>query len=99
VLAAVCWALWLARNNLCFEKKRINNPSEIIYSACTFMDYWSGLYPDDTQVLNKKGVQVMIQAVVKILGKSRERQGQKLLLLTETEEDKEESEDGDQEDA
>jgi hypothetical protein len=30
----------------------------------------------------------MIQAVVKILGKSRERQGQKLLLLTETEEDK-----------
>jgi hypothetical protein len=24
-LAAVCWAIWKTRNEMCFEKKRINN--------------------------------------------------------------------------
>jgi hypothetical protein len=33
-LVAVCWAIWKARNRTCFEKKPINCPREILYSAC-----------------------------------------------------------------
>jgi hypothetical protein len=48
-VAAICWAIWKARNKTCFEKKRIKNPIEIIYSTCSFMHYWIGLYQEDTQ--------------------------------------------------
>jgi hypothetical protein len=27
----LCWALWMAQNKTCFEKKHISGPSEIIY--------------------------------------------------------------------
>jgi hypothetical protein len=30
-VAAICWAIWKARNKTCFEKKRIKNPAEIIF--------------------------------------------------------------------
>jgi len=29
-LAAICWGLWIARNGVCFEKKMIRSPAEII---------------------------------------------------------------------
>jgi hypothetical protein len=41
-LTAVCWAIWNARNNTCFEKKHIKSPNEILFSACMFMNYWTG---------------------------------------------------------
>lgn len=42
-LAAVCWALWLARNRATFENKLIKTPFEIIFSMCSFLLYWAGL--------------------------------------------------------
>jgi hypothetical protein len=48
-----------------------------------FMDSWSDLYPDDTQALIKKGVQAMIQGTIKILGKPKEAQGPRLMLMPE----------------
>ena len=42
-LAAVTWAIWLARNRATFEKKLIKSPFEIVYSACSFLLYWAGL--------------------------------------------------------
>jgi hypothetical protein len=29
--AAVCWAIWKARNAACFDKKLINNPNKIFF--------------------------------------------------------------------
>jgi hypothetical protein len=45
-LAAICWVIWKPRNKTCSEKKPIKNPDEIIYSACSFMCYWIGLYQE-----------------------------------------------------
>jgi len=42
-LAAICWAIWKARNNICFEKKLISSPTEKICSASSFISYWAGL--------------------------------------------------------
>jgi hypothetical protein len=38
-LAAVCWAIWKVRNVAYFEKKLIKDPSEILFSACSYMRY------------------------------------------------------------
>ena len=35
-LAAICWAIWLARNRATFELKWINSPFEIVFTACAF---------------------------------------------------------------
>jgi hypothetical protein len=70
-LAAVCWAIWLARNKLCFEKKNIKNPAELVFSAGMLMRYWSGLYPGDAQEVIETGVPAMISAVVQILEKKQ----------------------------
>ncbi|KAM3299505.1 hypothetical protein ACQJBY_040812 [Aegilops geniculata] len=42
-LAAVTWAIWLARNRATFENKLIKSPFEIVFSACSFLLYWAGL--------------------------------------------------------
>jgi hypothetical protein len=71
-LAAVCWAIWRARNDVCYEKKVIKNPIVILYSGCTFMSYWSGLYPEEKQKLIKDGVDLMMKTTVKLLGRKKD---------------------------
>jgi hypothetical protein len=46
-LAVICWAIWKARNRKCFEKKVIKNHGEILFSVCSFIRYWSGLFSED----------------------------------------------------
>jgi hypothetical protein len=46
-LAAICWAIWKCRNEICFEKKLIKNPTVNLHSACSFMRYWAGLHSAD----------------------------------------------------
>jgi hypothetical protein len=36
-LAAISWEIWKARNRVCFEKKLIKHPIEIIFSTYAFM--------------------------------------------------------------
>jgi hypothetical protein len=36
-LVAICWAIWKTRNAVCFEKKILRYPLEILCFACTFM--------------------------------------------------------------
>jgi hypothetical protein len=48
-VAAICWAISKARNKTCLEKKFVNNPSEIVFSACSLMCYWACLHPENTQ--------------------------------------------------
>ncbi|KAF8659232.1 hypothetical protein HU200_058637 [Digitaria exilis] len=36
-LAAVCWLLWKARNNNCFEYKKIRSPTEM---TCLFSSFF-----------------------------------------------------------
>jgi hypothetical protein len=43
-VAAVCWAMWKCCNRVCFEKKIIKNPGEIVFAACAFIWYGAGLY-------------------------------------------------------
>lgn len=54
-LAAVTWAIWLARNKATFEKQLIKSPSEIVFSACSFLLYWAGLQPVEEAARLRQG--------------------------------------------
>lgn len=48
-LLAICWALWNARNRVCFKGKMTRSPTEIICSASSFLTYWAGLQKNRRQ--------------------------------------------------
>jgi hypothetical protein len=35
----IYWAIWKARNGVCFEKKEYKNHREILYYVCAFVQY------------------------------------------------------------
>ncbi|RCV19170.1 hypothetical protein SETIT_3G362800v2 [Setaria italica] len=42
-LSAICWPLWKSRNSVCFDRKTIKSPTEIVCLASSFIVYWAGL--------------------------------------------------------
>jgi hypothetical protein len=60
--------------------RKIKNPSEVIYTACVLMQYWSGLYPGDAEEMIETSVQAMIKAAIQILEKKQRAQGARLML-------------------
>jgi hypothetical protein len=66
-IAAICWAIWKARNILCFEKKMIKSPFDIIFSAYALMKYWACLSQGSSHEAIKEGVGLMVQTAIKLL--------------------------------
>ena len=58
-LAAVFWALWKGRNNVCSEKKRTKSPTEIISSLRLFISYWAGLHNPESCNELEQGAEVL----------------------------------------
>jgi hypothetical protein len=67
-LAAVCWAIWKARNRTCFDKKHIKSPLDIIILACVFMRHWAGLYSDESKMAIEEGMDILMKMAVNLLG-------------------------------
>jgi len=63
-LAAICWGLWIARNDVCFEKKIIWSPTEIICSACSFLSYWALLQKEEDQDQLEEGATALKSAAL-----------------------------------
>jgi len=63
IFAAITWAIWKCRNKACFDSKLIKHPVEIIHHACSFMSYWSGLYPPEMQGKILEGVKALLACV------------------------------------
>jgi hypothetical protein len=83
-LSAICWAIWKAKNKVCFEKKVLKNPLEIIISACALMCYWAGLYSESPQKMIKDGVNLMMKTAIRLIGSQA---GDKPKLMNGTPED------------
>lgn len=67
LLAAVCWAIWKARNDACFNAKLIHHPAEIICRACAFLSFWAGLHKDTVQDQIKEGVGMLLSLACQML--------------------------------
>jgi hypothetical protein len=60
--AAICWALWKARNKVCFENIVINSSVEIVCHACTLIMKWTGLSKRELQDLLHDGAKLLLKA-------------------------------------
>jgi hypothetical protein len=78
-IAAVCWAIWKARNKLCFEGKLILNPISIVCHACALMSYWAGLYAGMDREALEEGVNTMLRIATGLLNKKQRRDDHHLL--------------------
>ena len=59
---------------LSLKKKFIKHPCEIICSACAFMGFWAGLYPESMKEIIMAGADSMLKTALRILGSQRERE-------------------------
>ncbi|XBI06126.1 hypothetical protein VPH35_134178 [Triticum aestivum] len=66
-LAAICCAIWLARNRATFELKWINSPFEIVFTACAFLMYWAGLQKPEIGEMVKKGAEMLKENTTQML--------------------------------
>jgi hypothetical protein len=64
---------WKARNKVCFQKKLMENPINILFSVCAFIWYWVDLYHEETQQLIKDGVEVIMNTTLKLIGEQEDR--------------------------
>lgn len=93
---SICWG-WLlfagckARNRACFDKQLIKHPCEVLFTACSFMRYWAGLYPGDMQEVIVAGAESMLKAVMQVIGRCAREQP--CLTIKESDEKEEERED------
>jgi hypothetical protein len=55
------------------RKKHIKLPNDIMFSACMFMKYWAGLYPDESQSAIEAGVEIIMKTAINVM-KSQEVQ-------------------------
>jgi hypothetical protein len=77
-LAAVCWAIWKARNRACFEKKYVKHPAEIVIHACALMKHWTSLCKKELQTQLTTGVGVLLAMASRLL--AGQRRGSMLLM-------------------
>lgn len=68
-IAAKYWAIWKARNGICFEGKKRCDPVSILCHACALIKYWAGLYGEGDKDLLVAGVETMLKIAIQLLGK------------------------------
>jgi len=56
---------------LSLKKKFIKHPCEIICSACAFMGFWAGLYPESMKEIIMAAADSMLKTALRILGSQR----------------------------
>ena len=74
-----------------FDGKTIRHPAEILFHACSFMNYWVGLYNSDFQGSLMEGVKVLMAYAQRVLAQQT-REPRPSLLLTPPEDPAEEEE-------
>ena len=55
LLAAVCWAIWIIRNRVTFDKLTVHSPLVTVFYMCSLLHYWAGLYNEDERALIRGG--------------------------------------------
>jgi hypothetical protein len=56
--------LWQTRNAVCFEKKKIRSPVEIICLASSYLNYWAGLQKDEDKTSIEMGAEALKEAAL-----------------------------------
>jgi hypothetical protein len=59
-MAAVCWAIWILRNKMMFEKYIHRKPAEIVFMVCSFLMHWAGLQKEGDKMMLASGVKKLM---------------------------------------
>jgi hypothetical protein len=86
-LAAICRAIWQARNNVCFERKKIRSPTEITWSTSSFLKYWAGLQKEEGRDMLEAGAEVLKNAALHHHPKNKIMESEDLGLCCSSKED------------
>jgi hypothetical protein len=68
-LAAICWAIWKARNKACFEKIYQKNPVDLIYHTVVFMKYWAGAHSTEEAAQLNRGADALLSLAAGMLNR------------------------------
>ena len=79
-LAAICWAIWKTRNRSCFQGKKVKHPAELVMYACSFMQFWAGLYKQDYQAQMVEGINTLLSMASRIMVGQRREVPRNLLM-------------------
>jgi hypothetical protein len=65
----------------------MKTPTSLIFTMCSFLKYWSGLYKEEDKTAIDTGAEQMVQVAVKLAGGDLERPSQdpvvpRVLIIT-----------------
>lgn len=61
--ATVCWAIWLSRNDIIFEKKINYSTLQVIHTISHWLRRWAVLQKSDSRLFIMEATQHLIQVV------------------------------------
>ena len=61
IMSAVCWAIWTTRNKITFEGYKLRSPISIVFTVCSFLKYWAGMYKAEDKMAICMGADYLIQ--------------------------------------
>jgi hypothetical protein len=68
-LAVICWALWINRNDLVFQKSQIKSILQVIFRGMFWIRSWSVLSKQDGRAILKDGCRALEAAALEIFHK------------------------------
>lgn len=66
---ALCWAIWLNRNDMVFNKIKTNSILQVIFRATHWIRWWSLLHKEDERITLKDGCRQLEIAILQIFAK------------------------------
>jgi hypothetical protein len=70
VLAAICWALWISRNDLVFQKSQFKSILQVIFRGMFWIRSWSVLSKEGGRAILKDGCRALEAMALEIFHKS-----------------------------
>jgi hypothetical protein len=59
-IVAVCWGIWTLQNRVTFEKYITRNPTQVVFTVCSFLLYWTRLQKEgDKEILGENTRKLM----------------------------------------
>jgi hypothetical protein len=69
-LAAICWSLWISRNDLVFQKSQYKSILHVIFRGTICIRSWFVLSKQDGRIILKDGCRTLEAAALEIFHKS-----------------------------
>ena len=67
LIAAVCWGVWKARNNVTFEEHKLRSPCEILFHISSLVTYWSGMHKKKERDMLQVGASKLLERSVELV--------------------------------